>query len=107
MVRVEEQDGFFLEVGFGQRLRRVELQARLGDVVDPVLGLVADGDLPFHVQILRGGDGGLRPDVGARGVEGGEAAAAAVADVVADVGLEGRAFGAFDGLGLVGDAAAV
>jgi hypothetical protein len=68
---------------------------------------VADGDLPLYVEVLRGRDGGLGPDVGAGGVEGGEAGAAAVADVFADVGVEGSAFGALDGLGFVCNAVAV
>lgn len=57
---------------------------------------MADGDLPVHGEVLRGGDGCLWPDAFACGVEGGETAAAAVADVVANVNLEGSAFGAFD-----------
>lgn len=68
---------------------------------------MADGDLPFYVEVFRGGDRGLWPDVGAGGVEGGEAAAAAVANVIANVGLEGSAFGTFDRLRLVCDAVAV
>jgi len=59
VVRVHDEDGFFLEIVFGDGF--AGLKAWLGDVVDPALRLVGGGDFPFEVEVLGCWDGCLWP----------------------------------------------